>query len=286
MSELTRRILFAVVAAPLAVAVIWLGGAPLAALLSIIAAVSAWEFCRIARAAGADPLDWAAVIAAAAIPLGVHGFVLGVIRPGITTLVLALLALLVLAIFARGPARRPLTAVSTTALGAVYAALIAYVYTLRYHDLAVGAAAGTAIAMLPILLTWATDVGAYAFGRLLGERKLIPSVSPGKTVAGAVGGTLLAIAIALLYVRLVLPPVAQLSMRPATAVAFAVIVAVVAQVGDLVESLFKREAGVKNSSELLPGHGGVLDRVDSLLFVLPVATVLLRSWLVFAPARP
>jgi len=137
--------------------------------------------------------------------------------------------------------------------------------------------------MFPILLTWATDVGAYAFGRLLGSHKLMPSVSPGKTIEGAFGGLVLAILIALLYVSYVLHPMAQLSLRPLAIVVFAVCISAVAQVGDLAESLIKREAGIKDSSTLIPGHGGVLDRFDSLLFVLPVAVLLLRAMLIPAP---
>ena len=75
--------------------------------------------------------------------------------------------------------------------------LFSYIYAVRYHDYAVGAAAGTALVFLPILLTWSTDIGAYAFGRTFGKKKLIPSVSPGKTVEGAVGGLGLAIVICL-----------------------------------------------------------------------------------------
>jgi len=156
-------------------------------------------------------------------------------------------------------------------------------YPIRYHDYVVDAGAGTALLMLPIALTWATDTGAYFFGRTFGRHKLIPSVSPAKTVEGAVGGVIVAIAAAWLYVLLILRPVAQLSMLPVTLTLFAILISCVAQIGDLAESLFKRDAGVKDSSRLLPGHGGILDRFDSLLFVLPAAYVLLGYFLKAAP---
>jgi phosphatidate cytidylyltransferase len=165
----------------------------------------------------------------------------------------------------------------------LYAGLFSYIYALRYHDYAVGAAAGTALVFLPVLLTWTTDVGAYAFGRTFGKKKLIPSISPGKTVEGAVGGLGLAIVICLLYVRFILMPYAQLGLTIQGAVLFAIVISVAAQTGDLAESLLKREAGVKDSSRIIPGHGGILDRFDSLLFVMPVAFLLLGRLLLPVP---
>ena len=121
-------------------------------------------------------------------------------------------------------------------------------------------------------------------GRLVGRRKLIPSVSPGKTVEGAAGALVVTIAICWLYVTYALRPAAQLALAPWAVVIFGAAISVTAQVGDLAESLLKREAGVKDSSRIIPGHGGILDRLDSLLFVLPVAYLLLmRGLLVPAP---
>jgi phosphatidate cytidylyltransferase len=167
--------------------------------------------------------------------------------------------------------------------GVFYAGLFSYIYAVRYHDYAVGAGAGTALVFLPIFLTWSTDVGAYAFGRLFGRKKLMPAVSPGKTVEGAVGGLGLTIVICLLYVRFILMPYAQLGLTIQGAVLFAIVISVAAQVGDLAESLLKREAGVKDSSRILPGHGGILDRFDSLLFVMPIAFLLLGRLLLPIP---
>lgn len=283
MSELARRILFAIIAAPIGVAIIYWGGAPLATLLGVLTALGAWELCRIARAGGAEPFDAVAIVAAAAMPLIVHAAHLRIINPSWTHAALAMLAVFAATIFFRGPERRPLLAGSVTVAGVAYVSLLAYAYALRYDDYVIDARGGTALVMLPILLTWASDVGAYAFGRMLGKRKLIPSVSPGKTVAGAIGGLVLSVIIALVYVRWVLHPFAQLMLGVAATVLFGVVVSVVAQIGDLFESLLKREAGVKDSSALLPGHGGVLDRFDSMLFVLPVAALLLHALLIPAP---
>jgi phosphatidate cytidylyltransferase len=278
-SELGKRVASALVLAPVAVACIWFGDAALAALLACAAAAGAWEFYRLVTAGGARPFARTGIAVAGIVPILVHAQVLGVVTVPLTAGALLPLALLGAAVWRRGVDGRPLVAVATTLLGIGYIAVpLAYGYVLRNFPYAVGRPAGTAVLMLPVLATWASDVGAYFAGRAIGGPKLIPSVSPGKTVAGAVGGLALAAAVAVLYERFALRPYAQLAFLPGRALLFGIAVSIAAQLGDSVESLLKRDAGVKDSSRLIPGHGGVLDRVDSLLFVLPVSYVLL-GWL-------
>jgi phosphatidate cytidylyltransferase len=237
----------------------------------------------MARETGATPIEPAGIALAALLPIAVHAEKLGVYTLSLTAVIAMILVLFASTIWLRGPSGKPLSSVAITSFGILYAGLFSYIYAVRYHDYAVGAAAGTALVFLPILLTWSTDVGAYAFGRTFGKKKLIPSVSPGKTVEGAIGGLGLAIVICLLYVRFVLMPYAQLGLTIQGAVLFAIIVSVAAQTGDLAESLLKREAGVKDSSRILPGHGGILDRFDSLLFVMPIAFLVLGRLLLPVP---
>jgi phosphatidate cytidylyltransferase len=282
-SELTRRVLFAVIAAPASVAIIYFGDWALAIVLSVLAGLAAWELFRMARETGALPLEPAGIGLAALLPIAVHAQRLGIYTLSNTAIVTMVLLLFASTIWLRGPTGKPLSSVSITAFGVLYAGLFSYIYALRYHDYAVGPAAGTALVFLPVLLTWTTDVGAYAFGRTFGRKKLIPSISPGKTVEGAVGGLGLAIVICLLYVRFILMPYAQLGLTIQGAVLFAIVISVAAQTGDLAESLLKREAGVKDSSRIIPGHGGILDRFDSLLFVMPVAFLLLGRLLLPVP---
>jgi phosphatidate cytidylyltransferase len=282
-SELTRRIIFAVIAAPASVAIVYWGDWALAIVLSVRAALAAWEFFRMARETGSLPLEPAGIALAALLPIAVHAQRRGVYTLSLTAIVAMALVLFASTIWLRGPAGKPMASVSITAFGVLYAGLFAYIYSLRYHDYAVGAAAGTALVFLPILLTWTTDVGAYAVGRMFGRKKLLPSVSPGKTVEGAVGGLGLTIVICLLYVRFVLMPYAQLGLTIQGAVLFAIVISVAAQTGDLAESLLKREAGVKDSSRILPGHGGILDRFDGLLFVMPIAFLMLGRLLLPTP---
>ena len=145
---------------------------------------------------------------------------------------------------------------------------LAYLRALGDHGAAHGAAAGRpAWLLLAIGATWAADVGAYAVGSLAGRKKIAPRISPGKTWEGTFGG-FGAAALAVLGIA------ALFGLgRPAAAVA-AVAIGPVAFAGDLLESWLKRRSGVKDSGSLFPGHGGMLDRIDSLLAVAPLVVAL------------
>ncbi|HET7586155.1 MAG TPA: CDP-archaeol synthase [Gemmatimonadaceae bacterium] len=284
-SELALRVLFAVVAIPVVIAAALVGDWALAALLSVAAALAAWEFARVAMAAGYRPLGGACVVLAALLPLYVHAVYLGLAVPSISLGAVIVLGIFGAVIWARGAEQHPVGAAATTVLGVVYTGgMLSFAYALRYHGYAVGARAGAAVLLLPVVLTWTSDIAGYTVGRAVGRHRLAPAVSPGKTVEGAVGGLLLCVVVAWLYQRLVLIPAAQLALPRGALVVFALAIAAAAQVGDLAESLMKREAGVKDSSRIIPGHGGVLDRIDGLLFALPVAYVLFGMLVVPVPA--
>lgn len=285
MSELARRVIVALIGAPVALGVLWLGDAALTTLVSVLSAIAAWELFRIARAAGYTPLARLGIVMAAVLPLVVHAQRLGLVRVPFTVPVLVLLVTLAVALFRRAPAERPLGAAAITLLGVGYTGgLLSFAYTLRHFDYVIGATAGLVVVGFPLFVTWATDIGAYFVGRAVGGRKLMPSISPGKTVSGAVGGLLSAVLVAWVYHRVALVPYAQLALRPLALVGVALALSAAGQVGDLVESQLKREGNVKDSSHLLPGHGGILDRLDSLLFTFPLAYVLLH-WLVIPVPR-
>jgi phosphatidate cytidylyltransferase len=284
-SELAKRTAFAIVAVPLVIWLVWLGGAPLAILISVASGIAAYEFYKLAINAGSVPLWGHGVILSAAVPLFVYARQLGLWVPDVGIVMLGVLYLLTVAMYVRGPTGKPLESVAITLLGIFYTGgMMSFAFGLRYHPYAIGAAAGASLVALPFILTWVTDIGGYTFGRIIGGRKLMPSISPGKTVAGAVGGLVLAIITALVYERFVLRPAAQLGMLLQGVILFSIVVSVSGQIGDLVESMLKREAGVKDSSHLIPGHGGMLDRIDSLLFTLPVSYALL-NWLLIPVLR-
>ncbi|HZS61367.1 MAG TPA: phosphatidate cytidylyltransferase [Gemmatimonadaceae bacterium] len=275
LSELARRVLFAVVAAPATVYLIYLGGIYLGILCAIAAALGAWELFRIARAGGVDPIDSVGIPFAALLPILASRAPRGVFGLNLGASAVAVLIMFTLAIWLRGAGQKPLSAVAVTLFGVVYTGgMLSFGIALRNYNYTADRLAGTLLLLLPILLTWMNDIGAYALGRLFGHRKLMPSVSPGKTVAGAVGGIIVAVIFCWAYVKWILAPYAELGMASWAVVVVALALSLAAQVGDLAESLLKREAGVKNSSGLIPGHGGVLDRLDSLLFVLPTAYLL------------
>lgn len=116
-----------------------------------------------------------------------------------------------------------------------------------------------------LFVIWATDTGAYFVGRSLGKKKLWPKISPNKTVEGAIGGILAACIVGVVF-QLIHP----FEHSMVIVIAVTVLVSIFGQIGDLVESAFKRHYGVKDSGKIMPGHGGILDRLDSLIFVLPL----------------
>lgn len=130
---------------------------------------------------------------------------------------------------------------------------------------------GNLLILSVMLLVWGADIGAYFFGRAFGKRKMVPRVSPGKSWAGLLGGLFTSLCIAAALAVYLHVPSAQM---PWLLVAAAVVV-LFSVVGDLTESMFKRQMGIKDSSQLLPGHGGVLDRIDSLTAAVPVFALLL-----------
>jgi phosphatidate cytidylyltransferase len=146
------------------------------------------------------------------------------------------------------------------ALAGIVVLLPPWALLVRLHD---ESALGAELAFTLLVIVWAADVGAYAFGRLLGRTKLAPAVSPGKTWEGLTGGLLtagLAAALAADWLNL---PASRL-------VVLGVATALISVLGDLTQSMFKRNVGLKDSGKLLPGHGGVLDRIDSLTAAVPI----------------
>jgi phosphatidate cytidylyltransferase len=272
------------------------GGAALAALLAIAAAIGAWEYFRIARASGQTPMEDIGIASAGIIPLVVHARYLGIQVPAIPIAAVVFVLILSLAIWRRGVEGRPLGATAVTVAGAIYTGgMLSFGYSLRYHpyafaDAKLGSftiASGALLLMLPLLVTWASDIGAFFVGRAVGRHKLIPKVSPGKTVEGAIGGVAASVLVAWAFAEFVLRDSAQLGFKwfPWGVIVFGVAISVAAQIGDLFESLIKREAGVKDSSRILPGHGGILDRLDSLFFVLPVSFLFVQWLITWAPPR-
>ena len=275
--NLLLRIAVAIPAIAAALVALWLGGWVLAALLAVLGVLGVREIYAFARMQGIEPLEWVGFVGAAAFPLATYWAKdyadwEPVVYGGAAWL---LVALVVAA--ARGPERHPLTALAVTTLGPLYAsALLAFIVAIRHGPHADAHPRGSvALVVMPLVITWVCDTCAMAAGTLVGGRQLAPVLSPRKTWAGAVGGVAGGLVAALVYGRFVLDRVA-LHLGLGQLATLGIVVVLAAQVGDVAESLFKREVGVKDSSSLIPGHGGVLDRLDSLYFVAPVAAGVLR----------
>jgi phosphatidate cytidylyltransferase len=270
-SETQTRVLVAIPGVAVALGAIYLGGWWLAALLALCAALTAREMFRMAARKGPRPLEALGVAGAALVVLAVGlAPAEGVSNPfPAWALILLAGAAATAAIWTRGVEGEPFVSVAVTVFGAGYASLLGFGLMLRHLPRVDDPVHAAAILLCPVLLTWVSDTFAYFGGRALGRNKLIPRVSPGKTVEGAVSavvGTLLAGgAYAVLLGRFgsYVPSVVEGAL-------FGLVVSVAAQAGDLAESLWKRDVGVKDSGTLLPGHGGALDRFDSLLFTLPL----------------
>jgi len=282
-SELARRWAVAGVGVPAVVAVLFVGSWLLGAAVGLCAALGAHEAYRLAEGRGVRPLSVLGM-------LGAGGLSLLAVAAGTPeafaswTLLFfgaLLLTVLVGVTFARGPEGQPLTSAATTLFGVLYVGLpLAVVPLLHALPGVFGWAgpsrwAGVAMVALPLTATWVGDATAFFAGTAWGRRRLAPNISPKKSWEGAVAGVMGAALGAMAWffiVRTVLPGA---PMTVLTSALIGAALGVAAILGDLVESVLKRDAGVKDSGTLLPGHGGVLDRIDALVFSLPVSYALL-----------
>jgi len=157
-------------------------------------------------------------------------------------------------------------------LGATCLSMIWVPFCASFMGLLLARPDGRAWVLSVIALTVSTDIGAYGFGSQLGRHKLAPSVSPAKTWEGLVGALVLVLVLAALVTARVVP-----GLEVWQALLLGLVVVGAATLGDLAESLFKRDLGVKDLGHLLPGHGGIMDRVDAMIFTLPAAHLLLLA---------
>ncbi len=255
---LKTRVLAALVFTPAFIALVVLGGWWLVGTCLLVAWAMLWEYQQLVFGAGQRLLKTIVYLLGTAVALQVMGLLpalpLALAVPGVT-LLLAIVVLLTPEPLPTAPAR-----IGLAGFGLIYAGgLFPLLVPLR------GLEAGLALAAIGFFCTWAADTGAYFSGRLLGRHKLYPLISPKKTVEGLIGGVLAAVGVAFLVRWLFAAPLAS-----GHVLALGLLVGGVGTAGDLVASLIKRSVGAKDSSALIPGHGGVLDRFDGVMFAVPV----------------
>lgn len=277
--SLGRRVVVAAIGIPVAFLFVVWGGWMLAGALAVLGMLGTAEFYRLAGKHAVGPVAIPGYLAAAALPFTTLAYLNQADKEPIW-LVLGgavwLMAVMAAAITFRKPDERPLEAVSVTVFGCLYAGgLPCFVLILRYPSIASSVIAGVSLVFLPLVTTWICDTMAMAGGTLVGGAKLAPTVSPSKTWAGAGAGTVAAAAASFFYGRFVLGT-AEITISTLQLILLGFTIGIVGQLGDLAESLFKRQAGVKDSGAFFPGHGGVLDRLDSLYWVLPTTVLVLK----------
>lgn len=250
---LRTRALSASILIPIVAIVIWVGGVVLFLTLLFIGILAWLELADLLRQRGHFPDIWLGVLLIAAF-IGEAYFAPGFGTRGLLTAILLLS--LTSMLFRDQPA--PASGWAVTFAGALYlGVLLGHIALLR--DLP----SGLSWVVVGLFATWCNDSGAYFVGKTVGRSKLWPRLSPKKTWEGLAGGLVVVVILSAWLFSSIL------SITTAQGALLGLVVGVTATVGDLVESMFKRQAGAKDSGHLIPGHGGMLDRVDSLLFVMP-----------------
>jgi phosphatidate cytidylyltransferase len=274
--SLRLRVASGVLFVPLLVLLARAGGMAFLAFVMLQVFLGVTEFYGMMRAKGLMPQRSVGIASALLLLVSTY-------RPDIIPrdllVTFALLALLGFGL--SRPQARGAESLAATAFGVLYVGwLSAHLVMLRELPWQAGTeyAQGASFVLLAFFLTWSCDTGAYGFGRAFGRRRLWAEISPRKTVEGSIGGFACSIAAAWIARAWFAP-----YLRPWDAWLLGLLVGVFAQVGDLVESLLKRDAQASDSSDIIPGHGGVLDRFDSLYFGAPIVFYYLKYVIFQAP---
>lgn len=257
---LRTRVIVAAILLPIGLLLIYIGGWAFSGFVTIIVGLAAWEYGQIFRQSDLQPSLVIAVAGAAALALGraVNGFESA---PETLSAILIISMIYHMVAFERGRDRAA-TDFAVTLSAALYIGWLgAYLISLRELP------GGMWWILLVLPTVWLADSGAYFIGRAFGRRKLSPRLSPKKTwegyLGGVVVGTLGAVGLAYLWAVWAEP---EFSITPLHAALLGLLLSSVTTLGDLGESMIKRQSGVKDSSNLIPGHGGVFDRIDSWLW--------------------
>ena len=245
----------AAVCLPILLGAVCLGGPWLAALVIGAAGVATLEYCKMAREQGANPIN--AVSATLAVILSTRAY----LSPEALGVIVIALFISGVWLMIRFDRHSPMLDLGHTLGGAIYVGwLLSYGPLLRLAD-----GNGREWLLLALLVTFVSDTCALLVGRVFGRHRMAMVISPGKTWEGSIGALIASVIATFTFVNLF-----ELNIDSAAMVILGVLLGVVGQIGDLTESMFKRTSNLKDSGWVMPGHGGMLDRLDSLMFNLPV----------------
>lgn len=266
-----------------AVVVSFLNPVAMALLFALVTGLTVWEFTGLVNARqGVDTNRLICTVAAVYLFLAMIGFCSSLTPPTVfIPYLLTIIYLLVAELYAKNS--DPVSTWAYTMMTQLYIALpFSMLGVLAFRATPEGTAYTYLMPLSVFILLWVNDSGAYCCGSLLGRHKLFPRISPGKSWEGSVGGAVFAVAAALVVGHLAEHyGVNDLGLGPVEWAGLGLVVVVFGTWGDLVESLFKRTLGIKDSGNILPGHGGMLDRFDSALLALPAAVVYLYTLTLF-----
>ncbi len=282
MSDLSRRWLVAIIGIPIVLVLLYSGNWVLGVPLSVLAAMGTQEVYRLAAHTGVDPFRLTGATGAAALVLaGTWQGTFAAFAPWALIVVgTVMLISLILAVVNRGVTGGPLGAVSVTMIGCLYCGFslsfvpltLVFATTEGWGETMGAPWLGVAVIALPLATTWIGDAVAFFAGTRWGKQKLAPSISPNKTWLGLWSGLGATIAVGVVWYFVTAPYLVGMPINSFLGAGLlGAVLGMSAQVGDLVISVFKREAGVKDTGTIFPGHGGILDRIDSIAFTVPVS---------------
>jgi phosphatidate cytidylyltransferase len=261
---LKERTITSVWYAALLIVIVWFGSGPgFTALIAVFGVLATLEFYRMVARAKPPPLTYFGLTWTVFFVLSRNPELLARLEahfnPDMLTplLMTSAIVLPLIILLGRRQKEGAFTSWVWTLAGILYIGwLLSYLVALR------GLEDGRNWVFLVLFVTWVSDTMAFLVGRKLGRHKLAPNISPGKTWEGTIGGICGGIAMSTLFFA---PTPLQLPLSPGQAILLGALTSILGQVGDLLESMFKRNLGVKDSGKMMPGHGGILDRIDSLI---------------------
>ncbi|HFI0150476.1 TPA: phosphatidate cytidylyltransferase [Streptococcus suis] len=258
--DLQKRVIFGGIALVIFLPFVWMGGVSFQLFAGLLAMIATAELIKMHRLSPSSIEGGLAMLASLVLTLPLENYLSFLPTDGnYTAFAIVVFILLGSTVFNLG---------TYSYSEVVFPIASSFYVGIGFHNLVLARMDGLNKVLFALFIVWATDIGAYMIGRQIGRHKLIPKVSPNKTVEGFFGGILSAVVVAMVF--LLVDKTVNTQYPFWVMLLLVALFSVFAQFGDLVESAIKRHFGVKDSGKIIPGHGGILDRFDSLIFVFPI----------------